>query len=749
MKKKTKKNQNLDKMGSSNEFKDLSLKENSILNKVDFPSDLKKLNYKEKIFLAEEIRKLIIKTVAKNGGHLASNLGVTELTIALHSVYDTPSDKIIWDVGHQTYVHKILTGRKTKMDSLRKLNGLAGFPKTEESEFDVFNTGHSSTSISAALGIARARDIKGEQNKVIAVIGDGALTGGMAHEALNDLGTSKSNVIVILNDNEMSIEKNVGGVAVLLSKLRTKKFYTATNVRIKNLTLKIPVFGKFLVDTTRRIKSSIKQIFISKMYFEDIGFTYLGPVDGHNIEVLENILKKANDVHGPVLLHVITKKGKGYGPAEVNPDKFHSTPSFDISTGKSLKEKKNDYSKVFGDKLCELARIDKKIVAITAAMADGTGLENFKKIFPDRIFDVGIAEQHALCCAAGMAKNGLKPVVSLYSSFYQRAYDQIIHDIAIQNLPVVMCVDRAGIVGNDGETHQGLMDMSMFNLVPNLTIMAPKDFAELEKMIEFAIELNKPVILRYPRGSEGTIKFDNLEEIRFAKAEIIKKFQDDNIKDNSQLLNALNADFENSDKNAQNNKELNVDFENNDKNAQNNKALNVDFENGDKNAQNNDDIIENEKNLNGINNKITETEKRISDAKKQIPGNEKISYLNDKQISECSKEIPEKITIIAIGKMVEKALILSEKMINTNSEIINARFLKPIDEETIINSIKKSKNVVTIEDGILRGGLATTILELIQKNDLKDINVKNYGYNDVFVQHGSIEELENLNGMNF
>lgn len=689
MKKKTKKNQNLDKMGSSNEFKDLSLKENSILNKVDFPSDLKKLNYKEKIFLAEEIRKLIIKTVAKNGGHLASNLGVTELTIALHSVYNTPSDKIIWDVGHQTYVHKILTGRKTKMDSLRKLNGLAGFPKTEESEYDLFNTGHSSTSISAALGIARARDIKGEQNKVIAVIGDGALTGGMAQEALNDLGTSKSNVIVILNDNEMSIEKNVGGVAVLLSKLRTKKFYTATNVRIKNLTLKIPGFGKFLVDTTRRIKSSIKQIFISKMYFEDIGFTYLGPVDGHNIEVLENILKKANDVHGPVLLHVITKKGKGYGPAEVNPDKFHSTPSFDISTGKSLKEKKNDYSKVFGDKLCELARIDKKIVAITAAMADGTGLENFKKIFPDRIFDVGIAEQHALCCAAGMAKNGLKPVVSLYSSFYQRAYDQIIHDIAIQNLPVVMCVDRAGIVGNDGETHQGLMDMSMFNLVPNLTIMAPKDFAELKKMIEFAIELNKPVILRYPRGSEGTIKFDNLEEIRFAKAEIIKKFQDDNIKDKSQLL----------------------------------KALNVDFENDDKNVQNNDDILENEKKLNGNNNKIYET---------------------DKQISETDK-----ITIIAIGKMVEKAVKLSEKMINTNSEIINARFLKPIDEETIINSIKKSKNVVTIEDGILRGGLATTILELIQKNDLKDINVKNYGYNDVFVQHGSIEELENLNGMNF
>ncbi len=620
------------------------IEKNQILDKVDFPRDLKNLTYKEKSILAQEIRELVIKIVAKNGGHLASNLGVTELTIAIHSVYNTPIDKIVWDVGHQTYVHKILTGRKNKMESLRKLYGLAGFPKTEESEYDVFNTGHSSTSISAALGIARARDIKGENNKVIAVIGDGALTGGMAHEALNDLGTSKTNVIIILNDNEMSIEKNVGGVAVLLTKLRTKKFYTATNVRLKKITLKIPILGKILVETTRRIKSSIKQIFISKMYFEDIGFTYLGPVDGHNIEVLENILKKANDVQGPVLLHVITKKGKGYKYAEDNPDKFHSTSGFDINTGKCLKEKKRDYSKVFGDKLCELAKIDKKIVAITAAMADGTGLENFKKEFPNRIFDVGIAEQHALCCAAGMAKNGLKPVVSLYSSFYQRAYDQIIHDIAIQNLPVVMCVDRAGVVGNDGETHQGLLDMSMFNLVPNLTIMAPKDFTELEQMIEFAIELNKPVIVRYPRGSEGKIKFDSFEEIKFGKAEVIKEF-------------------------------------------------------------------------------------------------EKVS-LNDNETSD-------KITIIAIGKMVEKAVKLSEKMININSEIINARFLKPIDEETIINSIKKSKNVVTIEDGILRGGMATTILELIQKNDLKDINVKNFGYNDVFVQHGSIEELENLNGMNF
>ena len=495
----------------------------NVLDKVNFPSDLKNLTYCEKEKLAQEIRNLIIFTVAKNGGHLASNLGVTELTIALHSVYNTPKDKIIWDVGHQTYVHKILTGRKDKISTLRQLNGIAGFPKTEESEYDCFNTGHSSTSISAALGMARARDIKKENEKIIAIIGDGALTGGMAQEALNDAGTSKTNIIVVLNDNEMSISKNVGGVSVFLSKLRTKKLYTNTNIKIKKYTLKIPVIGKFIVELVRRIKRSIKQIFISKMYFEDIGFTYLGPVDGHNIETLENIMKKANDIQGPVLIHVITKKGKGYKFAEENPDKFHSTSSFNIDTGKSIKEKQKDYSKVFGDKLVQLAEKDKDIVAITAAMTDGTGLTEFKNRFPERLFDVGIAEQHALCCAAGMAKSGLKPVISLYSSFYQRGYDQVIHDIAMQELPVVMCIDRAGIVGNDGETHQGLLDMAMFNIVPNLTIMAPKDFEELEQMLEFAINLNKPVIIRYPRGGQGSIKFDIHTPIKLGKAEKITK----------------------------------------------------------------------------------------------------------------------------------------------------------------------------------------------------------------------------------
>lgn len=610
-------------------------KEYNILNKINLPNDLRKLNYIEKNELAEEIRNLVIQTVSKNGGHLASNLGVTELTIALHSVYSTPEDKIIWDVGHQTYVHKILTGRKDKISTLRQLNGLAGFPKTEESQYDVFNTGHSSTSISAALGMARARDIKGEKNKIIAVIGDGALTGGMAQEALNDVGTSKTNLIVILNDNEMSISKNVGGVSVFLSKLRTKKFYTTTNIRIKEFTLKIPLVGKRLVELTRRVKRGVKQIFISKMYFEDIGFTYLGPVDGHNIEVLENIMKKANSIQGPVLIHIITKKGKGYKPAEENPDKYHSTSSFDIETGKSLKEKKKDYSKVFGDKLIQLAKKDDKIVAVTAAMADGTGLTEFKNQFPNRLFDVGIAEQHALCCAAGMAMNGLKPVISLYSSFYQRGYDQVIHDIALQKLPVVMCVDRAGIVGNDGETHQGLLDMAMFNLIPNLTIMAPKDFIELEQMLEFAINMNAPVIIRYPRGGEGKIKFNEHPELQLGKAEQIH----------------------------------------------------------------------------------------------------------------ISKDLDQPtVTIIAIGKMVEKAVQIAQ---DKNAEIINARFLKPIDEKTIVESIKKTNNVITIEDGILRGGLATTVAEIIQKNNIQNVNVKNYGYNDVFVQHGTIEQLEELNGLSF
>ena len=492
-----------------------------MLETINTPKDLKTKTIKEKEELATEIRKLIIEIVSKNGGHLASNLGVVELTIALHSVFDMPKDKIIWDVGHQAYVHKILTGRKNKMHTLRKKDGIAGFPKVTESEYDSFNTGHSSTSISIALGMARARDLKKQNYEVVAVIGDGALTGGMALEALNDAGCSKNNLIVILNDNEMSISKNVGGMATLLAKLRGKKFYTKTNSTLKKTLNKIPLTGKLSVKLIQRIKRGIKQLFIQKMFFEDIGYTYLRPLYVHDIEKLENILKIAKSIDGPVLVHVITKKGKGYLPAEREPDKFHSTSSFIIETGKK-KSNKKDYSRVFGDKLVKLARENKNIVAITASMKEGTGLAEFAGEFPERFFDVGIAEQHALGLAAGLAKAGMKPIVPIYSSFLQRGYDQIMHDICIQNLPVVICVDRAGIVGNDGETHQGIFDLSFLNTIPNLVVMAPKNFEELEEMLAFAIKSEHPIAIRYPRGEEETIISNKKNKIEMSKAEVLK-----------------------------------------------------------------------------------------------------------------------------------------------------------------------------------------------------------------------------------
>ena len=595
-----------------------------MLEKIKSSEDVKKLSKQEKIELAEEIRKYILEVVSENGGHLASNLGVVELTIALHSVFDMSKDKIIWDVGHQSYIHKILTGRKEQLKTLRKLDGIAGFPKTNECEADCFNTGHSSTSISAALGMARARDIKKENNSVIAVIGDGALTGGMAFEGLNDAGCNKTKLTVILNDNEMSISKNTGGLSMMLSKIRTRKSYTKPNISAKKVILKIPVVGKPVVRIVQKFKGSIKQLVIPKMFLEDIGFRYLGPVDGHNEAELERMLNITKQLDGPVLLHVITKKGKGYKIAEENPDKFHATGPFEIDTGKSKKEKSKDYSKVLGDKLVELAQNDDKIVAITAAMKDGTGLTEFANKFPDRFFDVGIAEQHALCMAAGMAKEGMKPVVPIYSSFYQRGYDQVIHDIAIQKLPVVMCVDRAGIVGADGETHQGLLDMAFFRIVPNLTIMAPKDFVEFENMIEFAIKLGKPVVIRYPRGGEDKYKFNKEEKIELGKAET--------------LTYGKNA------------------------------------------------------------------------------------------------------TIIAIGKTVSKAVKIAEKL--EKVEVINARFLKPLDVEKIKESIVKTKNVIVIEDGTSVGGLTTAIKELIVDENLKNIKFKSFAYPDKFIEHGSVEELE-------
>ncbi len=606
-----------------------------MLEQINNGADLRNLNIREKNILAQEIREYILDVVSKNGGHLASNLGIVELTLAIHNVFDLKKDKVVWDVGHQAYVHKILTGRKEQLKTLRKLDGLAGFPKTSESETDCFNTGHSSTSISAAMGMAKARDLKKENHSVIAVIGDGALTGGMALEALNHVGSSRTNMIVILNDNEMSISKNIGGINKLLTRLRAKRRYTVSNQKGRKIIEKIPVIGRLTVKAVKRIKKSIKQLIIPKMYFEEIGFKYLGPVDGHNIEDLEYILSRAKELDEPVLIHVLTKKGKGYKPAEDNPDKFHGTGPFNIETGESSKKKSKDYSKAFGEKLIELAEKNEKIVAITAAMRDGTGLKDFSTKYPERFFDVGIAEQHALTFAAGLAKEGMIPFVPIYSSFYQRAYDQVIHDICIQKLPVIMCVDRAGCVGNDGETHQGLYDMSFFKLIPNITIMAPKDFEELTKMMEFAIELKAPVVIRYPRGGEADVKFDKHEELELGKAEVLKEGLD--------------------------------------------------------------------------------------------------------------------VTIIGIGKMTAMAMKVANELEkdDINAEVINARFLKPLDESKITESISNTKFVITIEDGTEIGGLGSSIKELIINKKLEDVKIKCFAYPDEFIKHGSVSELEELYGLDY
>lgn len=602
-----------------------------MLEKVNYPEDLRKLDLQQKKQLAQELREKMIQTVSNTGGHLASNLGVVELTIVLHAIFNTPIDKIIWDVGHQTYVHKMLTGRKEKLHTLRQMNGLAGFPKVTESIYDCFNTGHSSTSISVALGMARARDIKKENHKIVAVIGDGALTGGMALEALNDVGSSNTNMLVILNDNEMSISKNVGGISMLLSKLRTKGLYTNVNGKGKRTINKIPVVGEEVVKLVQKAKRGIKQFVIPKMYFEDIGFRYLGPVDGHNLEALENIFKVVKEQNGPTLVHVLTKKGKGYKPAEDSPDVFHSTSKFDVLTGEKLGKAKFDYSKVFGNKLVDLAKTNPNIVAITAAMKDGTGLRAFAKEFPQRFFDVGIAEQHAVGLAAGLAKAGMIPVVPMYSSFIQRAFDQLVHDVAILNLPVVICSDRSGIVGNDGETHQGLLDMAFTNIIPNFTIMAPKDFSELENMLEFAVNLKRPVLIRYPRGAEE-LHFEAQEKIELGKCEILQK----------------------------------------------------------------------------------------------------------------GKEI----CLIGIGKFVAKAYRIADRLKEEGiqASVLNARFLKPLDEETLFEFMKKSQITITLEDASLKCGLGSEIERMAFEQNL-NCEILKIGYPDEFIKHGNCQEIEQEYGL--
>lgn len=600
-----------------------------MLEKVNSNKDLKKLSIKDKKVLANDIRNYILEVVSRNGGHLASNLGIVELTIALESVFDVSKDKIVWDVGHQCYVHKILNGRKEEFKNIRCFNGISGFPKTCESETDSFNTGHSSTSLSAAMGLAKARDLNKKDNYVIAVIGDGALTGGMAMEALNHIGSTKTNMIIILNDNEMSISKNIGGINELLTRLRSKKRYVKSNEYGKKVIEHIPLVGNGIIKIVGKIKDMIKQLIIPGMYFEEIGLKYLGPVDGHNISDLESLLNRAKQLDGPILIHVKTIKGNGYEPARLNPSKFHGVSPFDIKTGQTLKKKSADYSKIFGEELCNIASKNNKVVAVTAAMKDGTGLSLFADKYPDRFFDVGIAEQHALTFAAGLAKDGMIPFISIYSSFYQRGYDQVIHDICSQNLHVIMCVDRSGIVGADGETHQGLYDMAFFRLIPNITIMAPKNFKELTLMMNLALTIDGPVVIRYPRGGEE-LSIKSNKVLKYGKSEVITTGSD--------------------------------------------------------------------------------------------------------------------ISILAIGKYVSKALrvadILSKK--NISCEVINVRFLKPLDYKTIIKSISKTKRLVTLEDGTLIGGLASAIKELLVEENITDVKSKYFGYPDEFITHGSNNELEKM-----
>lgn len=493
-----------------------------LLEKIERSSDIKNLREEDYPLLAQEIRQFLLEKISHTGGHLASNLGVVELTMALHLAFNLPTDKIIWDVGHQAYTHKLLSGRRDGFDELRQFGGMSGFPKRKESPYDAFDTGHSSTSISAGLGIAQAREILGDDYAVISVIGDGALTGGMAYEALNNAAQMKKNFIIVLNDNEMSISENVGGMSKYLSSVRTKESYADLKKGVDKALSSIPLVGKSLSYGLYLAKNGIKQFLVPGMLFEDMGITYLGPVDGHNVKEMVQTFKEARRVRHAVLVHVITKKGKGYAPAEKNPSRFHGVEPFDIATGKPLKEKVYpSYTDVFSKKICELAEKNKNVVALTAAMPDGTGLSRFAKKFPERFFDVGIAEAHAVTAAAGMASAGLKPVVAVYSSFLQRGYDQVLHDVCIQELSVFFCIDRAGLVGSDGETHQGIFDVSFLSLVPGMSIMAPKNLWELENMLEFGVGFDGPLAVRYPRGQAYRGLKEFAAPIEYGKAEML------------------------------------------------------------------------------------------------------------------------------------------------------------------------------------------------------------------------------------
>ncbi len=602
------------------------------LNKVDSPQDIKNMTIDELDLLAKDIRKFLVKSISQTGGHLASNLGVVELTLALHKVFDSPKDKIVWDVGHQSYVHKIITGRKEDFKNLRQFNGMSGFPKECESEHDIFDTGHSSTSISIAQGIACARDIKKEQNDVIAVIGDGSITGGMALEALNHVGYTNTDMIIILNDNEMSIDKNVGGMSRYLSSIIRNSTINKVKCEMEKI-LQVSPGGNIISKTANKVKDSIISNFTPQecAFFESIGIKYYGPIDGHNTKEIIEILNKAKSKKGPVLLHVITKKGKGYRHAEEQPDKYHGVSKFDIKEG--IKSSSAiSISKQVGQKLSEMADENENIVAITAAMPSGTGLNIFEKNHPNRYYDVGIAEQHATTFASGLAKNGMKPYFAVYSSFLQRAYDQIIHDVCITSKPVTFLIDRAGIVGNDGETHHGMFDLSYLNNVPNITVMAPKDSKELDLMLDLSLKLNSPVAIRYPRGNSYYLDTGSYENINLGSYEILHKGKD--------------------------------------------------------------------------------------------------------------------VVILAIGIMVKHALQAREILLKEgiNPTVVNARFLKPMDEKLLNELFKEHKKVVTIEDNVVTGGFSTNINKFIIDNKY-DIEITNIGLPQKFIPHGNADEIYDSIGL--
>ena len=602
------------------------------LEKIQTENDIKKIPEDKLKDLATEIREFLIEKISVTGGHLASNLGAVELTMALHLSLDLPKDKIIWDVGHQSYTHKLLTGRKDGFDSLRQYGGMSGFPKRRESDCDVFDTGHSSTSISAGLGLVKARDLKGEDQTIVSVIGDGSLTGGMAYEALNNASKLETNFIIILNDNNMSISENVGGVNKYLNGIRTADSYLDLKESIFSKLMKMPG-GETWVKRIRKTKSTLKSMVIPGMFFEDMGITYLGPVDGHNIKAIREVLADAKRKKGPVLVHVITEKGKGYGPAERHPARFHGTDPFVIETGiPSNPHNKASYTNVFSTVMIKLGERNRNVCAITAAMADGTGLKRFRNAYPERFFDVGIAEEHAVTFAAGLAAGGLRPIVCIYSSFLQRAYDQIVHDVCIQNLPVVFAIDRAGIVGSDGETHQGIFDLSFLSSIPNMTVMAPKNKWELSDMMKFAVTFDGPVAVRYPKG----VAYEGLEEFRAP-----------------------------------------------------------------------------------------------------------IEYAGSETIFSESE-----IALVAVGSMVKTAEAVRDTLKNEGHDVtlVNARFVKPIDEDMLYNLTETHRMIVTLEENVSSGGFGEKVREYLSRVGYKG-DIITVAIPDEFVEHGNVDILKKAVGI--